>query len=107
MRWRSMLRWNDDSVSGSYSEPSFLRTDTKKWPKRRSNSVGGMSLSSLVSPCFAHHEYQVLRSDSVFHLVFLFFCWSTNASTASSSSCSTGTSLCLCSVLTVPPVIQA
>ena len=52
---------------------------TKKLPKRWSNSVGGMSLSSLVSPCFTHHVYQVLRSDSVSRLVVVFFCWSTKS----------------------------
>ena len=43
----------------------------------------------LLSP---HHVYHALRSNSVFCLVF--FCRSTKISTALSSSCSTGTSLC-------------
>ena len=75
--------WSDDDqycggkVTGcpvrTVSHPSCGPTQRSGLINRRSNSVGGMSLSCLVSPCFSHHLYQVFRSKSVFRFVFLFF----------------------------------
>ena len=67
-----MLCWNDERVSGSWTEPSFFRTVTKKWLRSLSSFAGGILFKCLVSPCTPYHWYHFLKWLSFFCLSYFF-----------------------------------